>query len=123
MWKSLDRLQRFTGKQKGATGYKLEKIEIRFTEVMNLSEQIGAVACEISNLAEDKLLQISGSTKRAWQSGSAELLCKKEVMISEQLAEEAERIRKISLELAEAAGTMYLAERANNLLAGTRIYL
>lgn len=109
--------------QKGVIRYKLEKIEIRFTEVMNLSEQIGSISGQISKVAKQSILQLTDSTKAVWQSQSADLLCIKEVKISEQLTKEAENIRKIAVELEEGARAMYLAESANNLLARTRVYL
>ncbi|MBQ8596382.1 MAG: hypothetical protein IJ409_01200 [Lachnospiraceae bacterium] len=99
------------------------QIEIRFQEVMALAEHVANEAAAIKSMAEKTLLPDICATKAVWQGESADLLCKKEVKISEQISEEAALLQEISEDLTERAKAMYLAESANNLLAKTRIYI
>ena len=98
-------------------------IDIHFGEVIALAEQILQISCKVRELADGELFQILCITKGAWQSESADLFCKKEVSVNEELVNEAETLQKLAKELEERAKAMYLAECTNRLWAKARIYL
>lgn len=100
-----------------------QKIEMYFTEIMQLSEQLRNLAIELKEKAEDELMQIICENKSSWNSACEDILSGKEVRISVRIAAEADELLVISGEMEEQAKKMYQMEMLNCQLAATRIYL
>ncbi len=100
-----------------------QKIEMHFTEIMQLSEQLRNLATALKEKAEDELMQIICENKSSWNSACEDILSGKEVRISARIAAEADELLMISGEMEEQAKKMYQMEMLNCQLAATRIYL
>lgn len=100
-----------------------QKIEMHFTEIMQLSEQLRNLATVLKEKAEDELMQIICENKSSWNSACEDILSGKEVRISARIAAEADELLMISGEMEEQAKKMYQMEMLNCQLAATRIYL
>ncbi len=100
-----------------------QKIEMYFTEIMQLSEQLRNLATALKEKAENELMQIICENKSSWNSACEDILSGKEVRISARIAAEADELLMISGEMEEQAKKMYQMEMLNCQLAATRIYL
>ena len=98
------------------------QIEMHFTEVMRLSEQIDKLAGDLRVTARDEVMQIICKNKACWTSNCAEILIGKEEKIGMGLLFEAEELCRIAAEMRQQAKRMYQAELTNNQLAATRTY-
>ena len=56
-----------------------QKIEMHFTEIMQLSEQLRNLATALKEKAEDELMQIICENKSSWNSACEDILSGKEV--------------------------------------------
>lgn len=98
------------------------QIEMHFTEIMRLSEQIDKLAGDLRATACNELMQIICKNKACWNSSCAEILIGKEEKIGMGLLFEAEELCRIAGEMRQQAKRMYQAELTNNQLAATRTY-
>ncbi len=98
------------------------QIEMHFTEIMSLSEQIDKLAENLRTAARNELMQIICKNKACWNSSCAEVLIGKEEQIGMGLLFEAEELCRIAAEMRQQAKRMYQAELTNNQLAATRTY-
>lgn len=99
-----------------------QTIELHFKETMEIAVRLKELSAKLNDMAEGKLLQIICSIKAGWNSECADILVGKEVRIVSNLAEEADRLNALAVEIESQAKKMYQLEMANRQLAITRIY-
>lgn len=99
-----------------------KRIEMHFTEILHLAEQLHKLADQMKATAENEMMQIICENKACWKSECADILIEKEVKISAGLAAEADKLNATAQEMERQAKRMYQSERINNQLAVTRIY-
>ncbi len=100
-----------------------QKIEMYFTEIMQLSEQLCNLAIALKEKAQEELMQVVCENKSCWNSACEDILSGKEAGISTRIVAEADTLLVISGEMEEQAKKMYQIEMLNCQLAATRIYL
>lgn len=98
------------------------QIEMHFTEVMRLAEQIDRLSGDLKTIALEELMQTVCKNRACWEGGCAEILIGKEEKISTEFVFEAEELCRIAAEFREQARRMYQAELTNNQLAAARTY-
>lgn len=99
-----------------------KQIEMHFTEIMRLSEQLNALAKKLRTLAGDEVMQIIRENKACWNSEGADILMGKEAKISAGILSEAERLCKAAGEMEGQAKRMYQSELINVQHGLTRTY-
>lgn len=99
-----------------------KQIEMRFAEIMHLSERLCELAKALRNLSENEIMQTICKNKACWNSECADILTGKEAKISAGIVFEAERIHTIAEEMGQQAKRMYQSELINSQLATVRIY-
>ena len=100
----------------------LQQIEMHFNEVMNLAIIMREHAKALHRIAQEEILQVACSTKTGWKSACANIYMQKEVKVSDQLTQEAQRLLKLAVKMEEQAMAMYRAEIRNSGIAATRVY-
>ncbi len=98
------------------------EIEMHFTEIMDLSQQLKALAKKIKNFSEVELMGKISEMKAGWNSECADLLAGKEGKIVEGIRTEAQKLTVAAEEMEEQAKKMYRSEMTNSRIAAFRSY-
>jgi len=99
-----------------------QTIEMHFSEIMRLSEELCGLADHLKALGERELMQLIRENRECWSSECADILGKKEVNTGRCLCAEADRLLKTAKEMESRAQKMYQSEMLNIRLAANRIY-
>ena len=97
-------------------------IEMHFKEIMDLAGQLRELSKLLGSVAEEEMMQNICNIKAGWNSECADILVGKEVRIASRLAQEADQLKEIAVEMESQAKKMYQSEIRNTQLAVTRIY-
>ncbi|MCI8614354.1 hypothetical protein D7V94_10185 [Parablautia intestinalis] len=98
------------------------QIEIHFTEIMRLSQQLKELAEKVKIFSEADLMQSVCGIKVGWNSECADILAGKEGKIIEDINIEAQRLNAAAEEMEEQAKKMYQSEIVNSQLGAFRSY-